>query len=340
MLIVPSPVRRLGAPLRNATVPLVAICVIISWSMPGSAVAGSNRPSSDRMMLPSPTRSAEYLMDRLANPARTVVRSSDGTWLATLTDGSRTVVLAGPERTFAESSAPEQVISASWVRLLPAAFRGTVDRSWLTTALADRTPDVLAIAMQYIDGAPPVIDARGTRIAGDADYGPLLADGTRAAGSDFNDYLGTTWTYPNGTTDPPEADQYGALDCSGFVRMVYGYGSGVPLRLRPDGVGLPRRSFEQLASAPGVIVIPDTGTPPISRAALQPGDLVFFDAASDDGTRIDHVGIFLGRDTGGHDRFISSRKGANGPTLGDIRGRSMLDGTGLYASAFRASRRL
>lgn len=30
-----------------------------------------------------------------------------------------------------------------------------------------------------------------------------------------------------------------------------------------------------------------------------PGDLVFFDAASDDGLPVDHVGIYVGLDAGG-----------------------------------------
>jgi hypothetical protein len=34
------------------------------------------------------------------------------------------------------------------------------------------------------------------------------------------------------------------------------------------------------------------------------------------------------------------RKGANGPTLGDVRGASLLDGPGLYARSFRSARRL
>jgi hypothetical protein len=67
---------------------------------------------------------------------------------------------------------------------------------------------------------------------------------------------------------------------------------------------------------------------------------VFFDADPGDGARIDHVGIYLGVDAGGRHRFVSSRKGINGPTLGDYRGASLLDGAGLYARAFRASRRL
>ena len=73
---------------------------------------------------------------------------------------------------------------------------------------------------------------------------------------------------------------------------------------------------------------------------LHVGDLVFFDADPDDGPALDHVGMYLGRDSAGHRRFISSRKGANGPTMGDVKGASILDGTGLYARAFRSARRL
>jgi hypothetical protein len=73
---------------------------------------------------------------------------------------------------------------------------------------------------------------------------------------------------------------------------------------------------------------------------LQTGDLVFFDADPSDDPAIDHVGMFLGRDEAGRSRFISSRKSPNGPTLGDVHGASLLDGTGLYARSFRSARRL
>jgi cell wall-associated NlpC family hydrolase len=95
-----------------------------------------------------------------------------------------------------------------------------------------------------------------------------------------------------------------------------------------------------LGSAPGVVTVPNTGKQVTSFAKLSPGDLVFFDVSTDDGTRIDHVGMYLGVDAGGNQRFISSRKSINGPTLGDYRGTSILNGTGLYASSFRAIRRL
>jgi cell wall-associated NlpC family hydrolase len=73
---------------------------------------------------------------------------------------------------------------------------------------------------------------------------------------------------------------------------------------------------------------------------LSPGDLVFFDAATNDGTQIDHVGMYLGTDEGGNYRFVSSRKSINGPTMGDYSGKSILNGSGLYATSFRAARRL
>ena len=150
---------------------------------------------------------------------------------------------------------------------------------------------------------------------------------------------------------PPETRQFRRLDCSGFVRMVWGYRHSLPGQPRRDRVPLtlaptssrramPRRAFEMCQSAPGVVTIANDGEQVQDMSALAVGDLVFFDADEEDGPQIDHVGIYLGVDAGGHHRFISSRKKANGPTLGDYRGKSILDGTGLYATAFRAARRL
>jgi cell wall-associated NlpC family hydrolase len=89
-----------------------------------------------------------------------------------------------------------------------------------------------------------------------------------------------------------------------------------------------------------VVPVADTGAQVTDLRRLQPGDLVFFDASSDDGTAIDHVGVYLGLDGGGRHRFVSSRKSADGPTMGDLRGASVLDGSGFYARAFRSTRRL
>lgn len=280
-----------------------------------------------------------YTFSTASSPPRTIVRDATGHWVATFTDGSYTVDLRGSSRTFAEASTPYVVNSATWVRLLPAPFDGIVDTAWLERELSDTSADVLAVAMQYVAGAANVYDGSGLRIAGDAGYGPLLADASRQEGSDFNDYLGIPWMY-DGSADPPEAVQYGDVDCSGFVRMVFGYRGGIRMTLAPDGTRMPRRSYQIAASAPGVATIQNTGAQVTTFTALDPGDLVFFDASTDDGTQIDHVGIYLGVDSGGNYRFISSRKSANGPTLGDTNGRSILNGTGYYAAAFRAARRL
>jgi hypothetical protein len=69
----------------------------------------------------------------------------------------------------------------------------------------------------------------GLQVAGDASYGPLV-DGEREEGSDFNDYLGITWSYPE-RNDLPEERQAQCLDCSGFIRMVFGFRRHLPGRL-------------------------------------------------------------------------------------------------------------
>ena len=193
--------------------------------------------------------------------------------------------------------------------------------------------------MQYIKNAPPVYDSSGLQIAGEAAYGPLLPDGSREEASDFSDYLGVPWQYPD-RTRAAKPDHFRSLDCSGFMRMVWGYRSRLAFTYTPDGVDVPRHSWEMLDSGPGIVVVPDTDQQLTDMTVLQPGDIVFFDAKqTDGGTRIDHVGMYLGKDSAGHSRFISSRQHEDGPTMGDAGGASLLDGTGLYARSFRAVRR-
>ncbi len=284
--------------------------------------------------------SSTWRFEELSDPSRVRVLDGGKEPVATFTVGARSVTVRGPARTLAEpSTTSATVTSTTYVRVLPRPFSGTVDIDWLTAALDDRSPDVLAVTLQYVTGAPTTRSSDGTILSSDADYGPLQDDGSRAEGSDFNDYLGVTWSYPT-RLDAPEADQLGALDCSGFTRMAFGYRAGVPLTLDPDGVGLPRRAVQMLDSAPGVVTIPNTGVRPASTDKLAPGDLVFFDASTDDGTAVDHVAIYLGPDSAGAPRFVSSRKKVNGPTMGDVGGRSLLSGTGLYATSWRAARRL
>jgi len=286
------------------------------------------------------SKGATWTYQRLTAPDR--VRVLDGTpnAVATFTIGARTVTLRGTTRVFAEpATTTASVTSTTWVRLLPRPFTGKVDTTWLTAALSDTSPDVLATAAQYTTGAPRLLAPDGRFLAGDADYGPLRSDGTRAEGSDFNDYLGMAWSY-GATTDQPEANELNALDCSGFVRMVLGYRLKVEMTLDPDGVRLPRRAVQMLASAPGVVTLPNTGSRPPSTSALAPGDLLFFDGSTDDGTAVDHIGLYLGLDSAGAPRFVSSRKTANGPTMGDVGGKSLLSGSGLYAVSWRAARRI
>lgn len=54
-------------------------------------------------------------------------------------------------------------------------------------------------------------------------------------------------------------------------------------------------------------------------------------APVDKGAAVVIPDLSLGLDTAGERRFLSSRKRANGPTLADRRGKSVLDGTGLHA---------
>lgn len=273
------------------------------------------------------------------NPTTRVISDSTGSWIATYTYGSRTVTLAGPKRTFTEETAAAPVTSSTYVRLLPQPYSGTVDEGWLAAAKTDTSPDLLAVAAQYLQGSPGIRDTSGLLIASDAGYGPLQPDGTRREGADFNDYLGIPWDYPD-TTDKPESDEHGYMDCSGFVRMVFGYRGGVPMTLNTAPDRLPRRSYQMLQAAPGTMVYQDKSTQLKTFDRINPGDLVFFDAEDDAAGQIDHVGIYLGQDEAGRHRFISSRKSANGPTMGDTNGRSILDGTGYYAKSFRAVRRI
>ncbi len=304
------------------------------------AGAGKTRTAPVTGSTSSTTTSADpsaWTFVRASSPARTLVKDADGRLLATLTDGSRSVVLTGPSRTFGESTTTATVRTSAWVRLLPRPFTGVVDTTWLSAALADRSPDVLAVAAQYVTGAPALPAADGSLLAADASYGPLV-NGVRQEGSDWNDFLQVQAVY-DGVADAPETAQAGALDCSGFVRMVYGRRLGHAMVLTPDGVRLPRRATQMHAHGPGTLVASSTARlTDLSR--LLPGDLVLFDASTDDGTAVDHVGIYLGKDSAGSPRFVSSRKTVDGPTLGDVGGRSTLDGTGLYANSLRAVRRL
>lgn len=307
---------------------------------PATAVAiqGSGEPGGP---------AAGPTFDRLANPDRTVVRDQAGAVLATFTDGARTVALTGPKRTLREPRFTTATITTTtWVRLAPEPWTAGAEKApwfaqWFEQARQDTSPDVFGVAMQYFDGAPDVRNDDGLTISGDAIFGPVEPAGyARLEQSDFMDYLGISYTFPDAGRKAPKPDHWGALDCSGFVRTVYGYRLGYPLLGTNDaGPGLPRRAWAIAKNGPGVALIPNKQTRVTAYAALQPGDLLFFEV---EGTadELDHVGIFVGIDSAGHYRFMSSRERANGPTFGDLGGTSLLDDGGMYSKAWRAARRI
>ncbi|HEX8865527.1 MAG TPA: NlpC/P60 family protein [Lentzea sp.] len=246
----------------------------------------------------------DYRFERLNAPPRTVVRDEHGAVVATFTDGARTAAITGPSRTFAEPArTPAVVTTPVWARLIPQPWRPDAEREewfrpWLDAAVVDRGDDVLAIATQYLDEAQEARDEKSVRYRGNASFGP----------ADFHDYLGVSWSFPDGGTENPAQERYGSLDAAGFIRLVFGYRLGYPLRDSAGrGTGLPRTPAAMATFDTGVQI---NGT----RLALQPGDLLFFDTGRG---VVDHVGLFVGLDRTGKPRFVSSRRQAEGPTLGD-----------------------
>jgi cell wall-associated NlpC family hydrolase len=292
--------------------------------------------------------SADLRFLRRDAPPGTTVVDRAGSVLATLTDGARTATLDGPERTFAEPQfGGVPVTTRVWVRLMPHEWRAGAEaepwfRPWLQEQLDSQEPDVLAVAASYLDGAPEERDAEGVRVGGDARFGPPGPNGGPSPeNSDFYDYLGIDFRFADRETRRPETERYGAVDCSGFVRLVYGYRVGYPLLATEEpGPGLPRRARAMAETGPGTVILPDAGAPPTNVAALQAGDLLFFDLDQAPDRRADHVAIYLGRDEAGQHRFVSSRRRADGPTLGDLGGTSVLDDGGHYSRSFRAAKRL
>ncbi|MFJ1646959.1 NlpC/P60 family protein [Streptomyces sp. NPDC088258] len=244
-------------------------------------------------------------------------------------------------------TAPPSVTHRDWIRVLPEPFDGTwtddierTVRGWAGST----APDVLAYAFMFVQGAPEVRSAAlgGARVLGEVGYGPLSTAGVPAEGADFHECMGLPWTFPVGGSSPADSDIWrDKLDCSGYVRMVYGHHAGVPLAKGddPTRTALPRRSHHQSLHAPGVTVAESAAAPP-AAPGLRVGDLLFFDADESDAGEIDHVGIYLGTDHDGRRRFLSSRKTPDGPTAADLGGPSVLDGDGLYARTLRKVHRL
>ncbi|MFJ3101421.1 NlpC/P60 family protein [Streptomyces sp. NPDC086835] len=248
--------------------------------------------------------------------------------------------------------APPSVTHRDWVRVLPQPFDGTwtpeleqTIRGWAGST----APDVLAYAAMFLTGAPAVTSGAGPtkdkQVLGEAGYGYLDPRGDRYEGADFHEYMNLGWTSPDGTWTGPSGKQVGNLDCSGYTRMVYGYHLGVPLAAGEDtsGTRLPRRSRDMADHAPGVRIDRTDGTRPPAATQLQPGDLLLFNADSGDDAvtaTVDHVGIYLGEDQAGRRRFLSSRKTVDGPTMSDLGGASLLDGTGTYARTLHTVHRI
>ncbi|MEU8437432.1 NlpC/P60 family protein [Streptomyces sp. NPDC029216] len=294
--------------------------------------------------------------ERVQSPARSVLRDATGQVLATFTDGARTATLTGPSRTFTEpANTTARVVTENWVRLMPEPWKQGAEstpwfKEWFKKYFGSQEDDIFAFAFQYGDQAPVKKDAQGVPYAGDASFGPLNPSGSegndlRLEQSDFFDYLGTPYTFRNGVRKVPQTARYRSMDCSGFVRTVFGYRARYPLM--PDdtpGPGLPRTANGIARSALGTDVIPLKGVAaqfrPASVDVIQPGDLLFFKLDARTKDRLDHTGIYLGTDTDGHQIFISSREEANGPTIGDKGGASRLDGNGYYATTLRSVKRL
>ncbi|MEU7135975.1 NlpC/P60 family protein [Streptomyces sp. NPDC046261] len=268
-----------------------------------------------------------------------------------------TLTVSRFEVTAATWENPPAVTHRDWVRILDAPFDGewtpaleATVRGWA----GSMAPDVFSYAAMFLPGAPHMRGAdpraAGADVLGKAGYGKPDSQGLRPVGADFHDYMGRSWTFPDGTRKPEEG-QGGNLDCSGYVRMVYGFHMGVEMCAGKDTSkkALPRKSGAMVDFAPGVRIAQraqDSTTAP-AAPLLQPGDLVLFDVndkeeapVEPDEYAVDHVGIYLGLDTAGKRRFLSSRKSSDGPTMADVSGPSTLDAPGIYADSLHTVHRV
>lgn len=340
--------RRKWARAARATV-LTAVIVLSAVAV--VYVGRSTRPAAGLptinafavQVAPGSAALTEYHYDRLSGPARTVARNSAGAVVATFTDGARTAVLAGPARLFRASRATPSVISNSeWVRLIPqpwveGAEGATWFRPWLHSALADRSPDVLAIALAYLDAGPTVPSDRTPVVRHDQSRSD-----SRKRPPDFYDYLGISWIFPDSVRRKPNPELAGEISSSGFVRLVFGYRAGYPMRSsdRP-GNGLPRSALAMSQAGPGVPVVPDRVRSSSRYNVLQPGDLVFFDLGPDNGRPVDCVGMYVGMDSNGHRRFVAGRSASrHAATPGDGTPMLQLDDSGRFSQGFHSAKRI
>ena len=350
---------RAWAQVRSNAVPLVAIAIslvllaalALMRFAPGGEEPATGAPSAEQEKHDPDTVLDEHTFRRVSNPAGTeVVEKDSGDVVARLTDKGRTAVVFGPERTLEEPGATDaKVTTDAWVRVLPHQWKKSGEKGewfgeWLAENKDSEEPDALEIGTQYFRGAEDKVDDDGLRYAGDADFGPMGDDGLREVGGDYNDFMEITVSHPDKKKDPPEKKDKNALDCSGFLRIVLGYRMGYPMfgKNETEGDGLQRQVQGMVDHAPGVLLEEDTGDKPgsLDRVTenMLPGDIVFFETDGEPG--LDHSGFYMGKDSQGKHRFMSSRDTINGPTMGDVAGPSILDGNGLFANKFRAVRRL
>ena len=324
-----EPVQHSAQPTRRAAVGMVG----------ASSLAAATQLASGRKRR---RQASTYQFIRRTGPARSIAYLN-GAVVAVFTDNARSVAVVGASRTFSEPAVTAQVRQTSWIRHAPYTWTAASSTAswvapWLDQQRANGYPDLLSMAMEYTAGRPIINDSNGIRYTGDASYGPI-GDNGRSVGGDIQDYTGASWTFADGVTRTARADYLGCIDCSGFVRTVLGRRMHYPLLSGyTAGPGLPRRARDMAAFAPGAVVLPDTGARPTALEVLLPGDLLFF-STNGDGI-INHCAFYLGVDTTGKKRFLSSRKTVDGPTMGDVAGASILDGTGYYAAGLRSARRI
>jgi hypothetical protein len=249
----------------------------------------------------------------------------------------------------------------TWVRLHPTAkgwngtcANGVLDSSsvaWLTTARLDSSDDPLSTAMQYTNGG-----------SFDADYSP----GESMPGADLTDYRQQRLysDFDSAWEDPPYPDWGpGFLDCSGYMREVWGYRQGYAWHVWPksrpnsysyaqDGA-IWRISQDQFFNGPGVVVSdypktsggsPDWSARNVQYDVLRIGDIVFFHTSSTND--VTHEGMYMGLDGAGRRRVLSSRFSTYGPSINfsddSSQGDAILDGSPTADSltrTYKAARR-
>lgn len=274
--------------------------------------------------------------------------TSAGEIVAIAAQGARTVHFrARSPRTFTEPGSNVVVTTQWWVRIGPSPWSADAATdpdyvSWFLGHIDDTGPDVLTVAAEYLRGAPEKTDSAGRTYAGDAGFG--IERGDQTDGADFNEYMGVPWTFPSGRTVEAKPSWKGRLDCSGYVRIVYGYRGGLTLHYGPveAGVeGLPRTAHSIAYDAAQATIAegPTRARPPKRTHRALPGDLAFF-ALRDNPARVSHSGILLGYDQDGRMRFVSSRDSTDGPSFANSSGTPSALDAGFWARSLRRISRL